>query len=99
MRTLQPARQGVAHWEQRRNAEKARKSCTLSFAKILSPDWTMTQRCANQEAMSLVIAPLGALRAALRTRTDLALGNLALRQQLVLLRAAQRCPANAASSC
>src|SRR5260370_561562 len=34
--------------------------------------------------MSLVIALLGALRASLRTRTDLALENLALRQQLVL---------------
>jgi hypothetical protein len=36
--------------------------------------------------MSLVIALLGALRASLKTRTDLALENLALRQQLVLLR-------------
>src|SRR4030081_3711958 len=36
--------------------------------------------------MSLVLALLGALRASLRTRTDLALENLALRQQLVLLR-------------
>src|SRR6267378_5560656 len=37
-------------------------------------------------AMSLVLAVLGAARAALRTRTDLALENLALRQQLALLR-------------
>jgi len=36
-------------------------------------------------AMFLVIASLGALRAALRTRSDLALENLALRQQLALL--------------
>src|SRR5258708_7026106 len=36
--------------------------------------------------MSLVLALLGALRAALRTRTDLTLENLALRQQLALLR-------------
>src|SRR5713226_2520151 len=36
--------------------------------------------------MSLVLALLGALRAALRTHTDLELENLALRQQLVLLR-------------
>ncbi len=36
--------------------------------------------------MSLVIALLGALRASLRTRTDLPLENLALRQKLVLLR-------------
>ena len=35
--------------------------------------------------MSLALALLGALRAALRTRTDLALENLALRQQLALL--------------
>src|SRR5438132_7244499 len=35
--------------------------------------------------MSLVLALLGALRAALRTRTDLTLENLALRQQLALL--------------
>jgi hypothetical protein len=35
--------------------------------------------------MFLVIASLGALRAALRTRSDLALENLALRQQLALL--------------
>src|SRR5713226_5889634 len=40
--------------------------------------------------MSLVIALLGALRASLRTRTDLALENLALRQQLVLLRRSKR---------
>ncbi len=36
--------------------------------------------------MSLVLALLGALRASLRTRTDLALENLALRQQLALFR-------------
>src|SRR5437899_9874010 len=36
--------------------------------------------------MFFVIALLGALRAALRTRTDLTLENLALRQQLALLR-------------
>jgi hypothetical protein len=42
------------------------------------------------EAMSLVFALLGALRASLRTRTDLALENLALRQQLVLLRRSKR---------
>ena len=35
--------------------------------------------------MSLALALLGALRAALRTRTDLALENLALRQQRALL--------------
>jgi hypothetical protein len=35
--------------------------------------------------MSLGIPLLGALRASLRTGTDLALENLALRQQLVLL--------------
>ena len=39
--------------------------------------------------MSLVFALLGALRASLRTRTDLALENLALRQQLVLLAVAR----------
>ncbi len=37
-------------------------------------------------AMSLVLAVLGAARAALSTHTDLALENLALRQQLALLR-------------
>src|SRR5467141_1487683 len=37
-------------------------------------------------ATSLVLAVLGAARAALRTHTDLALENLALRQQLALLR-------------
>ncbi len=58
----------------------------LSFAKILS------QRrddgpaaCEPGRAVSLVLALLGALRASPRTRTDLALENLALRQQLVLL--------------
>ena len=35
--------------------------------------------------MHLVLALLGALRAALGARTDLVLENLALRQQLVLL--------------
>jgi len=36
--------------------------------------------------MSLVLALLGTLRAALKARTDLVLENLALRQQLALLR-------------
>src|SRR5712692_11850767 len=40
--------------------------------------------------MSLLLALLGALRASLRTRTDLAFENLALRQQLVLLRRSKR---------
>src|SRR6266446_4886918 len=42
--------------------------------------------CEPWRAMSLVLAVLGALRAALKTRTDLTLENLALRQQLALLR-------------
>ncbi len=42
--------------------------------------------------MSLVLVLLGASRASLRTRTDLALENLALRQQLVLLRRRSRRP-------
>ncbi len=42
--------------------------------------------------MSLVLALLGALRASLRTRTHLALENLALRQQLVLLRRQSKRP-------
>ena len=58
-----------------------------------SKDWTMAQRRASQgSAMSLVLAVLGALRASLRTRTDLALENLALRQQLVLLRRRSKRP-------
>jgi len=40
--------------------------------------------------MSLVLALLGAARAALRTHADLALENLALRQQLALLRRSKR---------
>jgi len=42
--------------------------------------------------MSLVLALLGTLRAALRTHTDLALENLALRQQLALLRRRSKRP-------
>ena len=42
--------------------------------------------------MSLVFVLLGALRAALRTRTDLTLENLALRQQLALLRRRSKRP-------
>jgi putative transposase len=42
--------------------------------------------------MSFVLALLGALRASLRTRTDLALENLALRQQLALLRRRSKRP-------
>ena len=42
--------------------------------------------------MPLVLALLGALRAALRTRADLALENLALRQQLALLRRRSKRP-------
>src|SRR5437868_11789708 len=42
--------------------------------------------------MSLVLALLGALRAALRTRTDLTLENLALQQQLALLRRRSKRP-------
>jgi hypothetical protein len=51
-----------------------------------SRDWTMGERRASYGGpMSLVFALLCALRAALRTRTDLTLENLALRQQLALL--------------
>src|SRR5437879_1387824 len=42
--------------------------------------------------MSLVLALLGTLRAALRTHTDLALENLALCQQLALLRRRSKRP-------
>jgi hypothetical protein len=42
--------------------------------------------------MSLVLALFGALRAAFRTHTSLALENLALRQQLALLRNHSRRP-------
>jgi len=42
--------------------------------------------------MSIVLALLGALRAALRTRTNLTLENLALRQQLALLRHGSKRP-------
>src|SRR5256885_12983205 len=42
--------------------------------------------------MPLILALLGALRAALRTRADLALENLALRQQLALLRRRSKRP-------
>src|SRR5215471_13036198 len=59
---------------------------TCRLPKSCRKDWTMDQRRASQETMSLVFALLGALRASLRTRSDLALENLALRQQLALLR-------------
>src|SRR5712691_2545865 len=42
--------------------------------------------------MPLVLALLGALRAALRNRTDLTLENLVLRQQLALLRRRSKRP-------
>jgi hypothetical protein len=42
--------------------------------------------------MSFAFALLGALRASLRTRTDLTLENLALRQQLALLRRRSKRP-------
>ena len=42
--------------------------------------------------MHLVLALLGALRAALGARTDLVLENLALRQQLALLRRRSKHP-------
>ena len=42
--------------------------------------------------MALVLALLGALRAALRTRTDLTLEKLALRQQLAILRRQSKRP-------
>ena len=58
----------------------------LSLAKSRSWCWTRTERGTTLETMSLVLALLGALRAALRTHTDLALENLALRPQVVLLR-------------
>src|SRR5713226_2876439 len=54
--------------------------------------------CEPWTAMSLVLAVLGALRAALRTRTDLTLENLALRQQLALLRRRSKRPQFARSS-
>ncbi len=46
--------------------------------------------------MFLVLAFLGAVRAAFRTHTDLALENLALRQQLALLRHRSKRPKFAA---
>ena len=55
--------------------------CQNSIAHWTTGD--VERRCS---AMILVLALLGALRAALRTRTDLTLENLALRQQLALLR-------------
>jgi putative transposase len=65
----------------------------LSFAKILS-QWLDDgpAACEPGRAMSFVLALLGALRASLRTRTDLALENLALRQQLALLRRRSKRP-------
>src|SRR5438445_5912186 len=48
--------------------------------------------CEPWTAMSLALALWGALRAALRPRTDLALENLALRQQLALLRRRSKRP-------
>ncbi len=54
--------------------------------------------CEQGSAMSLVLALWSALRASLRTRTDLALENLALpRQQLVLLRRPSKATAIGAS--
>jgi len=59
----------------------------LSFAKILSQRLDDgPAACEPGRAMSFVLALLGALRASLRARTDLALENLALRQRLALLR-------------
>ena len=53
----------------------------------------MGKRRASHEANApRVLALLGALRAALRTRTDLTLENLALRQQLALLRRRSKRP-------
>src|SRR5207245_7630725 len=52
--------------------------------------WATVMRA--RSAMSLVLALLSALRAALRTRTDLTLENLALRQQLALLRRRSKQP-------
>src|SRR2546426_5978072 len=48
--------------------------------------------CEPWTAMSFVLALLGALRASLRARTDLTLENLALRQQLALLRRRSKRP-------
>ena len=56
------------------------------FAKTRSWHWTSVGIERRWSAMSLVLALLGAARAALRTHTNLALENLALRQQLALLR-------------
>jgi len=47
---------------------------------------------ASLDAMSLVLVLLGTLRGALRTHADLALENLALRQQLALLRRRSKRP-------
>src|SRR2546425_11905047 len=48
--------------------------------------------CETWTAMSFVLALLGALRTSLRARTDLTLENLALRQQLALLRRRSKPP-------
>src|SRR5713101_8153885 len=65
----------------------------LSFAKILSQRLDDgPAACEPGRAMSLLLALFGAFRASLRTRTDLALENLALRQQLALLRRRSKQP-------
>src|SRR5256712_306785 len=64
----------------------------LSFAKTRPEAGRRARGVQPWGAMSLVLALLGALRAALRTRTDLTLENLALRQQLALLRRRSKRP-------
>src|SRR6266851_5180629 len=62
----------------------------LSFAKILSQRLEDDPAACEPGRQCPSYSLLGALGASLRTRTDLALENLALRQQLVLLRRSKR---------
>src|SRR5689334_19506244 len=65
----------------------------LSLAKTRSRRLDVGRApCEPWTPMALVLALLGALRAALRSRTDLTLENLALRQQLALLRPRSKRP-------
>src|SRR4029077_3075349 len=75
---------GRSPWPARRR-RRTRASLTCRLPKTRSPGLDERRAaCEPWSAIPIILALLGALRAALRTRTD-PLENLALRQQLVLL--------------
>jgi hypothetical protein len=88
---LNPRGRGLM-WKKASAYRKVRPRVPCRWPKYRSRRWTWVAGQASLRSKSLVLALLGTLRAALKARTDLVLENLALRQQLALLRRRSKRP-------